>query len=203
MSEPTMDEADAELLIRARRGDLAAFAELAGRHRPALVRIASALLHDRDEAESVAQEALARALEGLPGTRDDLPFAPWLRGIALNLCRNLLRDRSRRARPTSPDRLAEEPSAEGRRRGVLSGILRGERRDRTAAAIDELPLPLREAFVLHFVEGLNYAEIGAMTGVAPGTLRVRAHRARTLLRHSLGPVVDTWMREARGGSSAS
>ena len=33
------------------------------------------------------------------------------------------------------------------------------------------------------------------TGVAAGTLRVRAHRARTLLRNSLGPVVDTWMRE--------
>lgn len=198
-----MDATDAELLTSARAGDAGAFAELARRHRPGLVRVAASLLGDRDEAESVGQEALARALEALPGSRDDLPFGPWLRGIALNLCRNHLRDRTRHARAVPPDRLAGAAAPEGQHRGVLSGILRRESRDLTAAAIDGLPLPLREAFVLHFVEGLDYAEIGEMTGVSPGTLRVRAHRARTLLRHSLGPVVDTWLREADPGPSGS
>lgn len=60
-----------------------------------------------------------------------------------------------------------------------------------------LPIPLREAFVLRFVDKMDYAEMSKITGAAEGTLRVRAHRARTLLRDSLGLVVDTWMREGK------
>jgi RNA polymerase sigma-70 factor (ECF subfamily) len=191
-----MDEA--ALVDRAKTHEPGAFDELAGRHRPGLVRLAASLTGDRDEAESLAQEALTRAFEQLDGFRAGAPFGPWLRGILLNLCRNYLRDRSRRARTTAPEQLADAPAPEGRRRGVLSGILRREAADATARAISQLPFPLREAFVLHFVEGLDYAEIGRMTGLAPGTLRVRAHRARTLLRHSLGPVVDTWLLRTKG-----
>jgi RNA polymerase sigma-70 factor, ECF subfamily len=192
-----MVDEETTLIERARAGDPEAFDQLAGRHRATLVRLATSLIGDRDEAESVAQETLMRAFEQLPSFRDVSPFGPWLRGIALNLCRGYLRNRSRHARPVAPERLAEAASPEGRRRGVLSGILRREAGAATLLAIDELPLPLREAFILHYLEGLSYAEIGRMTGLAPGTLRVRAHRARTLLRDSLGPVVDTWLLEGR------
>jgi DNA-directed RNA polymerase specialized sigma24 family protein len=40
---------------------------------------------------------------------------------------------------------------------------------------------------------MDYADISEMTGLNPATLRVRAHRARALLRDSLGSVVDTWL----------
>ena len=63
------------------------------------------------------------------------------------------------------------------------------RKERVFVALDA-----EEKGVLHFVEGLDYQDISDISGVAAGTLRVRAHRARTLLRSSLGPVVDTWMR---------
>ena len=81
---------------------------------------------------------------------------------------------------------------------MLSGILRREIGDHTLQAIAQLPESLREAFVLHFVEEMDYEAISAITGVAAGTLRVRSHRARTLLRNSLGPVVDTWLRQGGG-----
>ena len=83
----------------------------------------------------------------------------------------------------------------GRRQGVLSEILRREAGACALEAIGHLPAALREAFVLHFVEDLDYEAIAAITGVAAATLRVRAHRARTLLRQRLGSVVDTWLRE--------
>jgi RNA polymerase sigma factor (sigma-70 family) len=82
---------------------------------------------------------------------------------------------------------------------VLSGILRREASDLTFEAIDQLPMPLREAFVLRFIEGMDYAEIGQAVGIDPATLRVRAHRARALLRAHLGSAVDTWLRECRSG----
>jgi RNA polymerase sigma-70 factor (ECF subfamily) len=197
-----MADTDTELVARSLAGVAGAFDELVRRHRPRLVRTAALLIGDADEAESLAQETLTRSYAQLAEFDIGRPFSPWLHGIALNLCRNHLRDRARRARPTPPERLVETAAAEGRRQGVLSGILRREAGDHTLRAIGELPEALREAFVLHFVEGLDYAEMSRITGVAAGTLRVRSHRARTLLRSSLGDVVDTWLREASDGPGA-
>jgi RNA polymerase sigma-70 factor (ECF subfamily) len=193
-----MDPSDADLARRAASGDAAAFGELAKRCRPSVARAVALLIGDADEAESLAQEALTRAYAGLSGYDASLPFAAWLHGIALNLARNHLRDRARRARPVAPDRLGGAPAPEGRRHGVLSGILRQEMNDRTLWAIGQLPEPFREAFVLHYVEGLDYEAVSRITGATTGALRVRARRAKLLLRDSLGPVVDTWLRGAGG-----
>lgn len=194
---PTADP-ELELVQRAVAGDAVAFGELAGRHRPGLVRFIALHIGDADEAESLAQEALTRAFAGLATFQADLSFTAWLRGIALNLCRNYLRDRARHANPVAPEQLGKTPATEGQRHGVLSGILRRESGDQTMQAVGELPEALREAFVLHFLDGLDYAEMARVTGVVAGTLRVRAHRARALLRDRLGPVVDTWLRPATG-----
>jgi RNA polymerase sigma-70 factor (ECF subfamily) len=196
-----MEDSDNVLVAQAQSGDTAAFAELVARHRPRLVRLSALMTGDLDEAESLAQEALTRAFAQLGEFRNDLPFVAWLRGITLNVCRNHLRARVRHARPVSPEILRDAPVPPGRDLGVLSGLVQAELGDRTWKAISQLPLPLREAFVLHFVEGLDYAEMSEVAGAAAGTLRVRAHRARALLRSSLGPVVDTWMREARPAES--
>lgn len=190
-----MDRPDELLAVSARAGETAAFDELVRRHRPGLVRLAASLIGDADEAENLAQEALTRALTLLETYEPHRPFGPWLRGIVLNLCRNHLRDRTRHARPIDPQAFAGLAAPAGRRRGVLSSIIRRETGAQTLRAIAQLPVPLREAFVLRFVEGMDYAEISQVTGLAPATLRVRAHRARVLLRDSLGSVVDTWQRQ--------
>jgi RNA polymerase sigma-70 factor (ECF subfamily) len=189
-----MDEMDATLVQHALAGQAAAFAELVRRHRPGLVRFAAFMVGDADEAESLAQEALTQALVRLESFDRERPFGPWLRGIALNLCRNLLRDRARHAKAVPPEELRDAAAREGRRHGALSAILRREVNERTLRAIQDLPAALREAFVLHYVEGLDYAEIGRLTGLTPGTLRVRGHRARMLLQDALGSIVDTWLR---------
>ena len=53
---------------------------------------------------------------------------------------------------------------------------------------------MREAFLLRYVDGMDYPEISSITGASEGTARVRAFRARALLREELGSVVDTvWL----------
>jgi RNA polymerase sigma-70 factor (ECF subfamily) len=188
------DPDDATLVQQARAGDAAAFDELTRRHRPRLVRLLAWMTGDADDAESLAQEAFTRAFAQLEQFERGQAFEAWLHGIGLNVCRTFLRDRARHARPVQPERLNEVPSA---RQGALSAIIRQELSDSTWAAIGALPAVLRESFVLHFVEGMNYKLMSEITGVAEGTLRVRSLRARTLLHHDLGPVVDTWMRQGR------
>jgi RNA polymerase sigma-70 factor (ECF subfamily) len=197
-----MEPSDADLVRGALGGDRAAFDALALRHRPSLLRTAALLIGDIDEAESLTQETLVRAFAGLAGYRADLPFGPWLHGIALNLCRRYVRDRGRRARPVDPTALGDAPDPSGRREGVLSAVLRREWNERALAAIRQLPEAYREAFVLHYIEDMAYDAMSQITGVSAGTLRVRARRARLLLRESLGSVVDTWVRGAEGADPA-
>jgi RNA polymerase sigma-70 factor (ECF subfamily) len=188
------DASDDDLVARTLAGQADAFAELATRHRPALVRMLALLIGDADEAESLSQETLARALARLGDYRTGASVIAWLRGIAVNLARNHLRDRTRHARVVDPEKLAPVQAREGRKQGVLSAILRQEFAEQAERSIDDLPILLREAFVLHYLEGLSYDEISMATGEAAGTLRVRSHRARALLQSALGQVVDTWIR---------
>ncbi|HJZ93019.1 MAG TPA: sigma-70 family RNA polymerase sigma factor [Gemmataceae bacterium] len=188
------DRPDADLVAAARAGDESAVATLDARHRLSLARCLTLLTGDADEAESLAQESLVRAFDRLADFRAELSFFAWLRGIGLNLARNFLRARTRHARAVGPDGLADVAAREGRRHGVLSGILRRELSDQMGRAIQDLPEAYREAFVLHAVEGLDYATVATLTGETANNLRVRALRARRLLRGQLGPVVDTWVR---------
>jgi len=196
--EPTDDS----LAARVKAGDAEAFAILAERHRAGLVRLASLLIGDRDEAESIAQEAITRALTGIAGYDPQTPFLAWIRGIVLNLARQHHRRVRRHAVVTDPSLLASAPGKQGRRQGVLSAILRDELASRLWLAVGQLPESYREAVVLHYVEGMDYSQISQITGVSAAALRVRALRGRNLLRGQLGPVVDTWLNatpEIEGG----
>lgn len=183
---------DDDLIGRCQAGDKNAYTELSNRYRAGLVRFNTYIIGDHDEAENLAQEAMSRAFEQIAQFHIGQSFGAWLRGFGLNLCRNYLRSRKRRAKPTSPEVLAPEPDPEGRKHGVLSGIMRGELHDRLWLAVAQLPLAYREALVLHYIDGLDYNEISAITGATAGALRVRTLRARQLLRTSLGSVVDSW-----------
>ncbi|MHC4606585.1 MAG: RNA polymerase sigma factor, partial [Planctomycetota bacterium] len=63
------------------------------------------------------------------------------------------------------------------------------------AAVRGLPYVYRVAFVLRHLQNLEYQEIASITGVSADTARVRAYRARELLKERLSPQVDTVWRE--------
>lgn len=179
---------EAALVLRAQRGDGAAFAQLAEQHGPRLLRFLVTMTGDETTAQDLRQDALQRAMTALGQLADPARFGSWVLAIAANRCRNHLRNEVQRAH--AGDEVLSEV-ADGRR-SALSSIVRREDAARLALAIDRLPILLREAFVLFAVEGMPYAEIAAATDVAEGTLQVRVHRAKALLRQQLGEVVDTW-----------
>ena len=88
-------ENDVELVRGAQRRDRAAFEQLAGKYRRMVLAIARENVSER-EVEDLAQEALLRAWEKLPGLKDPHAFSAWLGKLTVNACR---RWRSR-ARPS-------------------------------------------------------------------------------------------------------
>jgi DNA-directed RNA polymerase specialized sigma24 family protein len=53
-------------------------------------------------------------------------------------------------------------------------------------ALSRLPPAQREALILTKMSGKSIAEAAAITGVTPGAMKLRAHRAYVALRRALG-----------------
>ncbi|HEY3050243.1 MAG TPA: bifunctional nuclease domain-containing protein [Gaiellaceae bacterium] len=166
---------DSELVAAVREGDRAGFAELLDRHERSVRAVTRRLLGETD-AEDVTQEAFLQAYLGLGRLRDPGRFGAWLTAIAVNLAKMRLRER----RVVVP--LDEDPAADGGRDSAEASEL-------ISWALDVLPAREHEAVLLYYVEGLSSAEVAALTGERPGTVRVRLHRARRRLRARLEPFI--------------
>ena len=88
---------ETELVSAAKEGDQSAFVELCRRHSSLLKRRITRIVRNREDAEDVLQDTLARAFSNLPGFRGQCSFRTWIMTIATNNSLMLLR--KRRCRP--------------------------------------------------------------------------------------------------------
>jgi RNA polymerase sigma factor (sigma-70 family) len=169
---------DPALIRRAQTGDVNAFTALvAGRIEP-MQRTAMAILgHDADAADAVAQ-SLSSIWRELPRLRDVAAFDAWSTRILVHACRRLLRGRARaRVRTVSID-----VGDVGELTGPADDTI-----DRLALerAFDRLDVDARTILVLHHLDGLGLAEVGAILGIPVGTAKSRLFAARRALERSL------------------
>ncbi|HEU0053330.1 MAG TPA: sigma-70 family RNA polymerase sigma factor, partial [Longimicrobium sp.] len=167
-------ESDAALVARARRGDALAFDALVRRHMRAAYAVALAGVGEPADAEDVCQDAFVSALERIEDCREPEKFAGWLLQIVRNRAHNHRRYRA--VRDALPLEAAER--AGGRGDTPLRHAERGELQAHLLAALARLPLKQREIVMLHDVEGLKHAEIGARLGISEVAARVHLHHAR-------------------------
>lgn len=167
-----------ELIRRARRGDDAAWAQIAAEHQQAVYRLAYLITGSPHDAADVAQDAFIRALRGLDRFDASRPLRPWLLQIARNLARNHHRS-LRRYRAALRRRAQQEPEP------VLRPVAQSDdqrRAQRLWEAVKQLKAQDREAiYMRHFLE-LPTEEAAAALGIAPGTIKSRLHRALARLK---------------------
>jgi RNA polymerase sigma-70 factor (ECF subfamily) len=159
-------------------GDVEAYRVLVERYRRAYGRYAVALLRDADAAADVVQEAFIRAYDGLAGCREPDRFGAWFFRILQNQCRNALA-RKRETVDLGMVEVAGPDRADG-------AVDREELAAALQAALAELTVEQREAFVMKHVEGRSYEEMAQLLGVGVDALKMRVHRARDALREKLG-----------------
>lgn len=172
------------LIDRAVRGDGSAMEEILAIHRPVALRVARALLDERD-AEDVTQEVMVRLATALPGFRGDAALRTWVYRVALNLSRDQLRWERRRPRvdldsARRDDALVTAPDPD---RSIATERLRTA----LEAAIQRLPSGQREAVTLRYISDLSYEEISRMTDTPLGTVASRVFRALKRLGNDLDP----------------
>jgi RNA polymerase sigma-70 factor (ECF subfamily) len=184
---------DTSLIGQCLGGKPEAYGRLVEKYSGRIINVAYAMMSDRHEAEDIAQEAFVRAYKGLPRFERKAKFSSWLYQIALNLCKDHLKAKSRHAKSAGEEQL--EGVDGNPREEAPAQIVQGELSEKMREAIQELPVLYRESFVLRHLQGLDYADIAKITEVPADTVRVRAYRAREMLRQTLAKSVDTFWRE--------
>ena len=106
-----MTRDDAQCVHRCIQGDADAFAELVRRYQHAVYGLALSYVHSFADAEDLAQEAFIAAYQNLHRLREPARFAPWLKTIAVNLCRNW--QRNRKAETNSIEKMEREIGGDG------------------------------------------------------------------------------------------
>jgi RNA polymerase sigma-70 factor (ECF subfamily) len=168
---------DAELVIRARRGDAPAREALVRRYlRPAYA-VALSVVRNVADAEDLAQDALVAALGRLDQCRDPARFAGWLFQGVRNRALNQIAQR--RVRGAHQDGV---PRGEPVEPSVAPALLR-----RTLlAALERLGPVQREVVLLHDLEAWTHAEIGSALGISEVMSRQHLFVARKAMREWLG-----------------
>ena len=164
---------DQSLVRRAQAGDVDAFELIVRDRLEATYAICLGVLHSPDDARDATQDALVSAWRRLPGLREPDRFDGWLRTIALNSSRDLLRGRRRLREVAIDDHMAEADDAPG-----------GERID-IEAAIDRLPAGGRQVAERFYLNDEPISEISTSLGIPIGTVKSRLFHARAILRQLL------------------
>jgi RNA polymerase sigma-70 factor (ECF subfamily) len=173
---------DLILVERARSGDLDAFNDLVECYQDLLFSLVVRMVPDRDQAADAVQEAFFSAYRNIDKFRGG-SFRSWVSRIAINAAMDTQRLRKRRPVEPYPELEDEswQPPADASADPVTSS-LEAERHRALNAALAQVTDDQRAAIVLFDIEGYDYAEIAAMTGVSLGTVKSRIHRGRLALR---------------------
>jgi RNA polymerase sigma-70 factor (ECF subfamily) len=176
-----VDAADAAVIARVLDGNTQDFAVLVSRYQQLLYRHAVAMVLDHDVAADMVQDAFVRAYSNLRDCRNPSRFRSWLFRTLRNRCLDYLKEASRRNVRLGD--IAEPPVDESEAPGAIAE--RNELRAEIVRALARLTPPLREAFVLHYVEGMPYEAMAELLDASVSALKMRVLRARDALRAAL------------------
>ncbi len=147
------------------------------------------------EAEDLAEEALIKALRGLPGFRGDSDPGVWVSRIVANCWKNQLRSPRlafwRRVggfySSDGEDQQIDPPDPAPGPELRLEGAARREAFEKV---LNSLEAQDRAIVVLRELDGRSYTDIAGILSIPEGTVRSRLSRARKKLRELLGGFLE-------------
>jgi len=162
------------------------------------------LLRNESEAEDAAQDTAIKVYQNLKNFRGDSQFRTWV----LSIARNEGLGRIRKAGSRREDSL--DAGTDGQTGDNTPAVLTSWREIPSEAleqkelgavlrqAIDGLPEIYRNVVLLRDIEEMDVRETAAALGITEGTVKVRLHRARTMLQRDLAPRLKAFAPKRKG-----
>jgi RNA polymerase sigma-70 factor (ECF subfamily) len=178
---------EADLVRKARRGDLNAYDELVKRYQQRIYATIYHMTSNHEDANDLAQESFIKAFQALNTFKGGSTFYTWLYRIAVNKTINFLKQRKKRQHLSlndidfnaehDPDLVALISDKTPFRNAGLSELQKF-----LNEALLKLSEPHRMVVVLHDVQGQSHEEIAEIMGCNIGTVRSRLFYARQQLQ---------------------
>lgn len=179
---------EAQTIIEAQQGDLAAFNQLVMAYQGTAYNVAYRVIGDGEAAADACQDAFLKAYKAIHQYRGG-SFKSWLMRIVTNTCYDQIRYKRRRP-ADSLENMTENPNLESLKltnggERLEERVLRGELNKLLQRGIGDLPEDQRLVLVLSDVQGFSYQEIAEIIEQPLGTVKSRLSRARGRLRDFL------------------
>ena len=147
--------------------------------------------NQREDAEDTMQEVLLKSAPLLSRFENAKALGVWLYKVAKSRC--LMSRRKSKFAPKQelsleelmPDRAELAALTTQSSINPESFAIRSQEAQWLRGAVQQLPPEYRIVLVLRDMEGLSDDEVAEITGLKPGTVRVRLHRARLFVRKEI------------------
>lgn len=149
-----------------------------------------------EDAEDTMQEVLFRSLPHLARIKEPEALAVWLYTVTRNRCWRMRRKgASAPKQMVALDDLMPDEAELGRlledaAQGPEDNVSQAEQANLLHKAVLQIPPPLRMVLVLHDMEELETDQVATILGLKSGTVRVRLHRARLLVRKEMARLLE-------------
>lgn len=172
-------EEDFQLLERFAVGDREAFNDLVLKYQKPLFSLIYRMVSNQEDAADILQKTFVKAFTGLDKFERRSSFKTWLYQIAINLAKNLYRDRSRTAYVSLDEiTIKKDPK-------TLETLIKKEERKRLRAAFAGLPEKQRITVMLRVQEQKSFEEIAEIMECSIGTAKANFHHGVQKLKNAL------------------
>jgi RNA polymerase sigma factor (sigma-70 family) len=179
---------DYDVVRRVIAGEKALFEILLRRYNQTLYRVVRSYLKDQDEVKDAMQDTYLKAFDKLSQFQGNSAFSTWLIRIGINEALQRLRKikKERQIYIDSPEiGLGAFHQIPDKQMNPEKIIIRQEAQQLLEQAIDSLPEKYRVIYMLREVEGLNNSQITECLNLTESNMKVRLHRAKSLLKEKL------------------
>jgi RNA polymerase sigma-70 factor (ECF subfamily) len=183
-----MDE-DLDLITRTEAGEREAFNDLVLKYQKPLYALLYRMVGNHEDASDLLQKAFVKAFTGLKSFERRSTFKTWLYQIAINLAKNVYRDRARIEQVPIDDVIIKKNPR------TLEAMIINENRQLLRRSLASLPEKQRLTLMLRVQQEKKFEEIAAIMECSVGTAKANYHHAVQKLK--------VIMREPDAGAEAS
>ena len=173
---------DADLIRKARRGDVEAFNLLISRWEKRVFNYLLRILQNREDALDLSQDVFLKAYQNLRKLEEPERFAAWLFRIAHNEAYSLFRKRKPEADTETEERSEQAVTVGG------AAVFPLELSIAVTSALGRLTADQREAVVLKIYQGFKFEEMAEILSCPVSTVKSRLYAAFEVLKTDLSPL---------------
>jgi len=182
-------QSDRILIDKILEGDQFAFKELVEKYQTMVINTCIGFLHDKQDAEDIAQEVFIEVFYSLRKFRQEAKLTTWMYRIAVNKSLNFLRSKKRRQWIQSFEDVfgmsRQDQKQPAEMRNPATDMEMQEEATLIHNAINSLSENQRIAFTLNKYDDLPYSEIAEIMGVSLSSVESLIHRAKMNLQQKL------------------